>query len=294
MNASWNIREKIVLVTGGTGGIGYETARGLAALGAIVVVVGRDAARGASAVSRIQQQTGNAACSFVQANLSELAEVRRLATHITAHYPQLQVLVNNVGARYAQREETVDGLEATIATTHLSPFLLTNLLLPLLEVNAPARIVNVSSYTHFPAHIDDLQSKNGYDELQAYAQAKLANLLTSYELARRLHGTGIQVNVADPGVASGTELAKKSIGTRRFIDRLTIAVGSRVFTSKRAAKSSIYLASSPDVEHFTGKYVSSRCRIVPSSPASYDQALAEKVWAMSAELTGLEDRSLSR
>ncbi|GHO95955.1 retinol dehydrogenase [Reticulibacter mediterranei] len=293
MDASWDIREKTVVVTGGTGGIGYETARGLAALGATVVVVGRSAPRGAGAVSRIQQQTGNVACSFVQANLSDLAEVRRLAAHIATHYPRLQVLVNNVGARYAQREETIDGLEATLATTHLSPFLLTNLLLPLLEASAPARIVNVGSYTHRSAHIGDLQSKNDYDELQAYAQAKLANLLTSYELARCLHGTGIRVNVADPGIASDTELAKKSIGTRRLIDRLTIAIGSRVFTSKRAAKSSIYLASSPDVEHFTGKYVDSRCRIVPSSPASYDQAMAEKVWAMSAELTGLENRSLA-
>jgi NAD(P)-dependent dehydrogenase (short-subunit alcohol dehydrogenase family) len=229
----------------------------------------------------------------VQADLSKLAEVRRLADHIAKHYPRLHILVNNVGARYAQREETIDGLEATIATTHLSPFLLTNLLLPVLETNAPARIVNVNSYTHRSALIGDLQSEKDYDELRAYAQAKLANLLASYELARRLHDTNIRVNVADPGIASGTELAKKSIGTRRLIDRLTIAIGSRVFTSKKAAKSSIYLASSPDVEYFTGKYVDSRCKIVPSSLASYDRVMAENVWIMSAELTGLENRSLS-
>jgi NAD(P)-dependent dehydrogenase (short-subunit alcohol dehydrogenase family) len=230
----------------------------------------------------------------VQADLSRLADVRRVAAHIAMHYPHLQILINNVGARYAQREETVDGLEATIATTHLSPFLLTNLLLPVLEANVPARIVNVSSYTHRSAQIGDLQSKQDYDELQAYAQAKLANLLTSYEQARRLQGSNIHVNVADPGIASDTELARKSIGTRRFIDRLTLAIGSRVFTAKRAAKSSIYLASSPDVEHLTGKYVNSHCKIVPSSPASYDRAMAEKVWAMSAELTSLENRHLSR
>ena len=278
MNTIWDLREKTVLVTGGTGGIGYETARGLAARGANVVLVGRNGTRGASAVTRIQQQTGNASCSFVQADLSELAEVRRLATYITTHYPHLQVLVNNVGSRYAQREETVDGLEATFETTHLSPFLLTDLLLPLLEANAPARIVNVSSLTHRSAHInvDDLQSKNDYDDLRAYAQAKLANLLTSYELARRLNGTNVHVNVADPGAAIDTEMAKKSIGSRRLTDRLKVFIGSHILTSKRAAKSSIYLASSPDVEHFTGKYINFRCEMVASSPASYDEATAKK------------------
>lgn len=295
MNTLWNMREKTVLVTGGTGGIGYETARGLAARGATVIVVGRNSARGAGAVTHIRQQTGNAACSFVQADLSELAEVRRLATYISTHYPHLHVLVNNVGVRYAQREETVEGLEATLATTHLSPFLLTNLLLPLLEANAPARIVNVSSYTHRTAHIniDDLQSTQNYADLNAYAQAKLANLLASYELARRLEGTSLHVNVADPGIASGTNMARKSIGSRRLTDRLKIWIGSRVFTTKRAAKSSIYLASSPDVERFTGKYIDFRCRTVTSSPASYDEVMAQKVWSVSAELTGLEHKSLS-
>ncbi len=295
MSTNWNIRGKTVLVTGGTAGIGYETARGLAALGANVIVVGRNATRGESAVARMKQQTGNEACTFVQANLSEMAEVRRLAAYISTHYPQLQVLVNNVGARYVQREETAEGIEATLATTHLSPFLLTNLLLPVLEKNAPARIVNVSSYTHRSAQInlDDLQSKNSYEDLRAYAQAKLANLLTTYELARRLKDTNIHINIADPLGATDTAMARQSIGTKRLRDRLKILILSQIHTSKRAAKSSIYLASSPDVEHFTGKYVNFRCRIVASSPASYNKDMARKVWDMSVELTGLAEKKVS-
>ncbi|QBD78938.1 SDR family NAD(P)-dependent oxidoreductase [Ktedonosporobacter rubrisoli] len=295
MSTSWDMREKTVLVTGGTGGIGYQTAYGLAALGAKVIVVGRRADRGASAIARIQQLTGNTACTFIKADLAELAEVRRLAEYISTQYSRLHVLVNNIGARYAQREETAEGLEASLAINHLSPFLLTNLLLPLLEANAPARIVNVSSYTHRSAHINfaDLQSRQNYDELRAYAQAKLANLLTSYELARRLNNRPIHINAADPGIASDTDLAKKALDAGSLSGRLKIFIGSRVFTSKRAAKSSIYLASSQEAEKFTGKYVDSRCRIVASSPASYDQATAQKVWDVSTELAGLGPESPS-
>jgi retinol dehydrogenase 12 len=162
MNTIWDIQEKTVLVTGGTAGIGYEIARGLAARGAKVIVVGRNAARGAAAVEHMRQQTGNATGTFVQADLSELPEVRRLAEHITTHYPQLQVLVNNAAHEFVQREVTVDGLEATFATTHLSPFLLTNLLLPVLETNAPARVINVNSFMHhLPPTIKPRQKKYG-------------------------------------------------------------------------------------------------------------------------------------
>jgi NAD(P)-dependent dehydrogenase (short-subunit alcohol dehydrogenase family) len=295
MNTNWNIRGKTILVTGGTGGIGYETARGLAASGATVIIVGRNASRGATAVKNIQKQMGNTTVSFVQADLSSLDDIRRLAAHITTHYPHLQVLVNNVGARYAQREETVDGLEATFATTHLSSFFLTNLLLPLFKANAPARIVNVSSLTHRSGQInfDDLQSQQEYNDLQAYSQAKLANLLTSYELVRRLNDPQIHVNVADPLGAADTDMAKKGENSRTLMKRIRISLLAFVLTSKRAARSSIYLASSPDVENFTGKYVDSHCKIVASSPASYDEAAAEKVWLISAQLTGLEQKSLN-
>ena len=178
MSTSWNIQEKTVVVTGGTKGIGYETARELAARGATVIAVGRDATRGADAVASIQHQTGKTTVSFLQADLSNLAEVRRLAAHIIAHVPQVHVLVNNAGGSNAQRKVTAAGLETTFVTNHLSPFLLTNLLLPVLKASAPARIVNVSTGLHRSAHIDfdDLQSERDYDQRHAYGQAKLANL----------------------------------------------------------------------------------------------------------------------
>lgn len=286
MTSTWNIREKTVLVTGGTGGIGYETARGLAARGAKVIVVGRNAARGAAVVKSIQHQTGSTTSSFLQADLSDLSEIRRLAEHITTHSAQLHVLVNNAAAQFGQREVTIDGLEATLATTHLSPFLLTELLLPLLKASAPARIVNVNSLAHRSAQMDfdDLQSTKNYSTMGAYAQAKLANLLTSYELARQLSGTQVQVNVADPLGAADTDMAKKNGNAQDFRKKLGMSLLSIMLNSKRAAKSSIYLASSPDVT-FTGKYVDSHCKIVASSPISYDEAIAKKVWQVSAALT---------
>jgi NAD(P)-dependent dehydrogenase (short-subunit alcohol dehydrogenase family) len=205
------------------------------------------------------------------------------------------VLVNNAAGQYEQREVTVDGLEATFAMTHLSPFLLTQLLLPLLKDSAPARIVNVNSLTHRAVQIDldDLQATKNYNGRRAYAQAKLANLLTAYELARRLSGTNVHVNVADPLGAADTDMVKKDAHRRSLLQNLRIAILARILTSKRAAKSSIYLASAPDVENLTGKYVDAKCKVVASSPASYDEAMAAKVWHISAKLTGLEQESLS-
>lgn len=291
MNTTWNVREKTVLVTGGTNGIGYETARGLATLGATVIVVGRDATRGAAAVTNLQQQTGNMNISFFQADISSLSEVRRLAEHITTHYPQLHVLINNAGGANAQRKVTADGLEATFATNSLAPFLLTNLLLPLLKASAPARIVNVNSIQHRSGHIDfdDLQSEKDYELMRAYRQAKLANLFFTYELARRLSGTNATVNAADPG---GTMEGTRAVPLP-FAVRLILPLFSHWLTAKHAAQCSIYLASSPDVEGLNGKYVNFRKKIVRSAPASYDETIAKEVWQMSAKLTDLEQKDLS-
>lgn len=201
MSAIWNRGEKTVVVTGGTKGIGYETAYGLVARGATVIIVGRDAERGAAAVTSMQQYTGNPHISFLQADLSSLDEVRRLAEQITRQYPHVHVLVNNAGGVNAQQTVTADGLEATFVTNHLAPFLLTNLLLPILKASTPARIVNVNSTQHRSGRIDfdDLQSERDYDLMCAYRQAKLANLLFTYELARRLSGTNVTLNATDPG-----------------------------------------------------------------------------------------------
>ena len=289
MSMTGNMRDKTVLVTGGNKGIGYETARGLAAQGATVITVGRDASRGASAVAGLSQHTGNTKVSFLQVDLSSLSEVRRLATHITAHYSHLHVLVNNAGGTNDQRIVTADGLEATFATNHLSPFLLTNLLLPVLTASAHARIVNVNSLQHRSGQLDfaDLQEESGYERMRAYRQAKLANLFFTYELARRLSGTNVTVNAADP---LGTyQSAKATASSLPRAIRLIIPLFSRIATPERAARSSIYLASSLDVEGITGKYVNFRKKIVRSSLASYDEAMAQRLWEVSTELAGLRN-----
>ena len=289
------MREKTVVVTGGNKGIGYETARGLAGLEATVLIVGRDATRGADAVTSIKQQTGNMNVSFVQADLSSLAEVRRLAEYITAYYPQVHVLVNNAGGTNAQRKLTADGLEATFTTNHLAPFLLTNLLLPVLKASAPARIVNVNSVQHRSGQInfDDLQEERGYDLMRAYRQAKLANLLSLYELARRLRGTNVTVNAADPrGTLAGARSISSSLppGVRLILPLFSLF--PNLFGARQAAQSSICLASSPDVEGLTGTYVNYRNKIVRSSPVSYNEALAKRVWDVSVALTGSGQKDL--
>lgn len=296
MSATWTIREKTVVVTGGTKGIGYETARGLAMRSATVIVVGRDAARGAAAVARLRQQTGTTTISFVQADLSSLREVRRLAAEITAHYSRVQVLVNNAGGTNARRTVTADGLEATFATNHLAPFLLTHLLLPVLEANAPARIVNVTSVQHRSGRIDfdDLQEESDYDLMRAYRQAKLANLLVTYELARRLRGTNVTVNAADPrGTIEGARAVSSSLplAIRLILPLFSLPPLARLVTAERAAQSSIYVAASPDVDGLTGAYVNARNKVVRSAPASYDEATADKLWRVSRELTGLAPAS---
>ncbi len=291
MSTAWNMQEKTAVVTGGTKGIGYETARGLAVLGTTVILVGRDATRGRAAVESIQHQTGNTKVSFLQADISNLAEVRRLAESITTHVSHLHILVNNAGGVNAQRKVTSDGLEATFVTNYLAPFLLTNLLLPTLKASTPARVVNVNSTQHRSGRIDfdDLQSEKDYDQMHAYQQAKLANLLFTYELARRLNGTHVTVNAADPGgTLEGTRAVPLPLAVR-----LILPFFSYWLTAKHAAQSSIYLASSPDVEVLTGKYMNFRKKIVRSSPASYDEATAERLWRISAKLTELELNSVS-
>lgn len=291
MSTLWKRGEKTVIVTGGTKGIGYETASGLAAHGATVIIVGRDAERGAAAVSSMQLHTGNAAISFLQADLSSLAEVRRLAERITSQHSHVHALVNNAGGVNARRIVTAEGLEATFVTNHLAPFLLTNLLLPILKASTPARIVNVNSTQHRSGRIDfdDLQAERAYDMMIAYRQAKLANLFFTYELARRLRGTNVTVNAADPG---GTLEGTKAIQLPLAV-RLILPFFSPWLTARHAAQSSIYLASSPDVEDLTGKYVNFRKKVVRSSLVSYEEATAEKLWRISAALVGLRTEELA-
>src|ERR1700716_2403685 len=193
---------KIVLITGGTGGIGKATAIGLAALGARVGITGRDPARAEHAGADIRAASGNPAVDAFAADMTSQAEVRRLAAAVLGAYPRLDVLVNNVGGFWAHRHPTADGWERTFALNHLASFLLTNLLLDRLKASAPARVVTVSSGEQARGRIelDDLQGTRDYSGQRAYSQSKLANVMFTNELARRLEGTGVTANSLHPGV----------------------------------------------------------------------------------------------
>ncbi|MFZ0186686.1 MAG: SDR family oxidoreductase [Streptosporangiaceae bacterium] len=274
---------KSVLVTGGTGGIGKATAIGLAALGARVGITGRDPARTEAAAAGIRAAADNPAVDAFAADLSVQAGVRRLAAQVLETYPRLDVLVNNAGGFWAHRHVTADGLEHTFALNHLAPFLLTSLLLDGLTASAPARILTVSSGAHASGRIDfgDLQGERNYSGQRAYSQSKLANVMFTYELARRLDGTGVTATVLHPGVV------RTSFGADDQAAFLTVMIGvARLFmkTPVQGARTPVYLASSPQVEGITGRYFVNR-KPKTSSKASYDTTTAARLWQVSADLT---------
>ena len=281
---------KTVLITGGTNGIGKVTALELAKAGATVVIIGRSASKTAQTITEIKQQSGSQSVESIIADLSSLAEVRRAAAEFKARYNRLDVLINNAGAVFAQRQQTVDGYEMTFALNHLAYFLLTNLLLDTLKASAPSRIVNVSSDAHKGAKLnfDDLQHQQSYGMggFSVYSKSKLANILFTYELARRLQGTGVTVNVLHPGfVASG--FGRNNGGLMRWI----MPVIQRFFaiSEEQGAQTSIYLASSPEVEGVSGKYFD-KSKAIPSSPESYDEAAQKRLWTVSEALIGLAEK----
>lgn len=283
---------KVVLITGATNGIGKVTALELAKKGARVVIVGRNAAKTEATAGEMRSASGDAQVDFFVADLSSQAEVRRLAEEFQHKYPRLDVLINNAGMYFAQRGETVDGFERTFALNHLAYFLLTNLLLDTLKASAPARIVNVSSAAHNtgPLNFDDLQNREyGMAGYRAYGQSKLANLLFTYELARRLRGTGVTANALHPG-AVNTGFGKNNRG----LVKLAMGLVSRFELSpEKGAQTSIYLASSPEVEGVSGQYFD-QCKPVRSSPASYDEEAQKRLWEISAQMTGLSETAGAR
>ena len=270
-----------MLVTGATAGIGVPTARVLAERGAHVVIVGRNPAKTEATAAQIKQQTGNNDVDYLVADLSVMAEVRRLAADVLRRYDRLDVLINNAGAIYLSRQLSADGIEMTFALNHLSYFLLTNLLLDRLKASAPARIVNVSSGAHRygPINFDDMQGEKRFNGQMIYGQSKLANILFTYELARRLAGSGVTANALHPGFVA-TDFAKNN----GVIGRL-FRVVTRPFSlnSDQGAQTTIYLASAPEVEGVTGKYFV-KCKEERSSPASYDEAAARRLWELSETL----------
>jgi len=279
---------KICIVTGATSGIGESTAHGLAQQGATLIIVGRNPQKGFVTVDKIKSKTGNSSVKFMHADLSSQKDVRRLAEQFKSNYQRLDVLVNNAGGKFLSRQETVDGYEMTFALNHLAYFLLTNLLIEPLKASGKARIINVSSGAHSGCskiNFDDLQFKDGYVGKKAYEQSKLANILFTYELARRLKGTGITVNALHPGGVI-TDFCKNN-GLVSWAKHITAHLLARNLVGPtEGAKTSVYLATSPDVEGVSGKYFTNM-KSCKSSNASYDEDAARRLWDVSLELTGL-------
>ena len=276
------------LVTGATSGIGKETALRLAMLGATVIIVARDAARGAAAGAEMSDRVPQAGVEVMTADLSSLAQVRRLAGDVRGRHGRLDVLVNNAGVISPRRQLTADGLETTFATNHLGPFLLTSLLCGLLERSAPARVVTVSSAVHRQVRAiawDDLprgaqsgQSGQG----RAYPASKLLNILFTAELARRLAGTGVTANCLHPGFVR-TGLGRDVPGVLGAVLPLILRLRPG---PAAGARTSVYLASSPEVADVTGGYFVN-CKPAEPSALAKDTETAARLWALSEDLTGL-------
>lgn len=265
---------KTILVTGATDGIGKQAAHELAAQGHLVLVHGRNAARGKQVVQEIERATKNSQVEFVGADFAELEQVRQLAAHVQKNYARLDILINNAGVFMPQRTLTPDGLEMTFAVNHLAHFWLTNLLLEKIIQSAPARIVHVSSGTHRSGSIawDNLQGEKQYSGYDAYARSKLANVLFAYALAERLQGTRVTSNALHPGVIR-TKLLHAGWG----------GGGSDL---ARGAETIVYCATATALENVTGRFFDNQ-RETASSPASHDKKLQDKLWDMSAQLVGL-------
>ncbi|WP_420627797.1 SDR family oxidoreductase [Candidatus Leptofilum sp.] len=274
---------KVCLVTGANSGLGKATARELAKMGSTVVMVTRSQERGEAALADVRQTSGSNQVHLLLADLSSLESIRQLAAQFKAAYSRLDILINNAGAIFKNRQLSVDGYEMTFALNHLGYFLLTNLLLDLLKASAPARIVVVSSGAHIggPINFDDLMQAKKYRSLVAYGQSKLANILFTYELARRLEGSGVTANALHPGgVATGFGQGEGVMG---WFFKL---IRPFLLTPEKGAETQIYLASSPEVEGVTGKYFDKK-KPIKSSKESYDMAVAQRLWQISEQLTGL-------
>jgi NAD(P)-dependent dehydrogenase (short-subunit alcohol dehydrogenase family) len=276
------MKGKTCVVTGASSGIGLETAVALARAGARVAAVCRLPEKGARAVADIRRRSGSGDVILFVADLSSQRAIRALAGQLADAFPHLHVLVNNAGLMLRERRRTEDGIETTFAVNHLAYFLLARLLEGALVAGAPSRVVNVSSRAHLSGTLrfDDLMGSQGYDGWKAYAQSKLANVVFTYEHARRLAGTGVTANCLHPGVV-GTNIGHDGPSRIRFGIKL-----ARPFLTSpaRGAATSIYLASSPDVEGVTGKYFVGR-REERTSQESYDPAVAARLWRVSEELT---------
>ena len=278
-----SLRERVCIVTGANSGIGKEVARGLACLGATVVLACRNLQRAEAARSEIAATTGNADLEVRELDLARFASVRAFARNFLAVHPNVHVLVNNAGIYAAKRVLTEDGVESTFASNHLGHFLLTNLLLDALRANAPSRIVNVASEASAvgKVHFDDLMLERRWNGLAAYSQSKLANVLFTFELARRLRGSGVTANAMHPGGVR-TNWSKGS-GAMRFGMLLAWPF---LLPPEKGADTALWLAASPEADGLTGQYFQKRRPIDPN-PIARDPAVARRLWDASETLTGL-------
>ncbi len=281
-DASGNMGGKTVVITGATSGIGEVAAKELAGKGARVVLIGRSLAKCEATAAMIRQATGNPDVDYLVADLSSQADIRRLASDLKGRFPRIDVLINNAGAMFDPRQESVDGIEMTWALNHLGYFLLTDLLLDTLKGSAPSRIVNVASDAHRMVSgidFDDVEGKKRYSPFRNYSQSKLANILFTRELARRLEGTGVTANCLHPGFVA-TNFAGGDGWTSRFFKLM-----AKVFaiTPENGAKTTIYLASSPEVEGTTGGYFAKSKPARPTAAGRDDQA-ARRLWELSERM----------
>ena len=275
------MKGKICLITGANSGIGKATALGLAESGAQVIMVCRNKDTGETARREIVEQTGNDSVDLLIADLSSRDAIKQLVNEFKLNYQKLHVLINNAGAFFKKRHVTIDGFETTFAVNYLAPFMLTNLLLDILKRSAPARVINVSSTIHKNARInfDDLQAEKKYTSFKAYGQSKLAMILFTNELSRRLEGRDVTINALHPGSV------KSNIG-RDFGKAMKIF--SKLSKSpEKGAETSLYLAISPEIEGITGKYFINK-KEEKSSKKSHDIEIAQKLWDISVELTKFE------
>ena len=282
------MENKICLITGANSGIGYEIALGLARRKATVIIICRNREKGEDACAQLIAGSNNPRVDLLCCDLSSQGQIRELATNLKKRYDNLHVLINNAGGVNIRRMVTADGFEYTFAVNYLAYFLLTNLLLDMLIRSAPSRVVNVTSHAHRDGKIrfDDLQQEQKYSGFAAYNQSKLAVILFTYELARRLDGKGVTVNCVHPGIIA-TNIWNKNPGRLGgMLNRLAPLIKWMMSKPAKGAETPLYLAVSPEMEGVTGKYFINKIA-TPSSALSYDTELAKRLWQVSEQLTGL-------
>jgi len=279
------MKGKTVVVTGGTSGIGEIAAEKLAQMGARIVLVARDKSRADATLTRLRERGPGLAHSVHCADLTRLAEMKRVGAQIASQEPRIDVLINNAGALFAKRQVTQDGLESTFALNHMAYFVMTEVLRERLAASAPARIVSTASAAHqgVTLDFDDLQSEKSFRAMKAYGRSKLCNVLFTREVASRLQGTGVTANCLHPGFVA-TRFADQSGG---LISRLVWLAKFFAISPEEGAKTIVYLASSPDVAQVTGKYFY-QCRAMTPSLSALDDRAALLLWERSVALAGMK------